>query len=101
VLATPCVAEQAQMLSQRRPSGLALAPRRYEALMFLATHSDASNREIAAAIGISDDGQTSRLLARMQDLGLIHNRTLYNNGAPNAWRLTADGRRLVQALEGA
>jgi hypothetical protein len=35
----------------------------------------------------------------MEDLGLIHNRNPYNHGAPNAWQLTADGRRLVQSLE--
>jgi DNA-binding MarR family transcriptional regulator len=89
------------MVSKPHPPGLALAPRRYEALMYLASRSDASNREIAAAIGIGDDGQASRLLARMEDLGLIHNRTPYNDGAANAWELTADGRRLVQALENA
>jgi DNA-binding MarR family transcriptional regulator len=67
--------------------------------MYLATHSNASNREIARAIGISDEAQASRLLARTEDLGLIENRTQYNHGAPNAWQLTAGGRRLVQALE--
>jgi DNA-binding MarR family transcriptional regulator len=87
------------MVSEPHPPGLALAPRRYEALMYLATHSNASNREIADAIGVNDQGQSSRLLARMEDIGLIHNRSAYNQGAPNAWELTADGRRLVQALE--
>ncbi|HEV2924437.1 MAG TPA: helix-turn-helix domain-containing protein [Solirubrobacteraceae bacterium] len=86
-------------MNTRRPPGLALAPRRYEALMYLANHVEASNRDIAAAIGISDDGQASRLLARMEELGLIRNRNPYNHGAPNAWQLTADGRRLVRALE--
>jgi DNA-binding MarR family transcriptional regulator len=80
---------------------LALAPRRYEALVYLARHSDASNREIADAIGMSDQAQASRLLARMEDLGLIDNPTHYNHGTPNAWRLTPDGRRLVAALESA
>ena len=67
--------------------------------MYLATHSNVSNSEIADGIGINDQAQTSRLLARMEDLGLIHNRTPYNDGTPNAWLLTADGRRLVQAVE--
>ena len=69
--------------------------------MYLSTHPHASNREIASAIGIGDEAQASRLLARMQDLGLIHNRTVYNHGAPNAWGLTADGRRLAVAIESA
>jgi DNA-binding MarR family transcriptional regulator len=76
-----------------------LAPRRHEALTFLLTHPDASNREIAAGIGITDEAQASRLLARMEDLGLVRNRNHYNHGAPNAWQLTADGRRLLHALE--
>jgi len=67
--------------------------------MYLATHSHASNREIADAIGITDQAQASRILARMEDLGLIHNRSQYNDGAPNAWQLTADGRRLADALQ--
>jgi DNA-binding MarR family transcriptional regulator len=88
-------------LSPAVPAGLAHAPRRYDALMYLAAHSNASNRNIAAAIGMNDEAQASRLLARMEDLGLIHNRGQYNHGAPNAWQLTADGRRLVHALENA
>jgi DNA-binding IclR family transcriptional regulator len=68
--------------------------------MYLATHSNASNREVADAIGMNDEAQASRLLARMEDLGLIHNRVEYL-GEPNAWQLTADGRRLVNALENA
>jgi DNA-binding MarR family transcriptional regulator len=76
-----------------------LAPRRHEALMFLLTHPDASNREIAAGAGITDQAQASRLLARMEDLGLIRNRNPDNHGAANAWQLTADGRRLLHALD--
>ncbi|HWX98121.1 MAG TPA: MarR family winged helix-turn-helix transcriptional regulator [Solirubrobacteraceae bacterium] len=67
--------------------------------MYLANHSNASNRDISSAIGMSDQAQTSRMLSRMEDLGLIHNRAPYNHGAPNCWRLTADGRGLVQTLE--
>jgi hypothetical protein len=49
------------MMSEPRPPGLALAPRRHEALMYLATHANASNREIADAISISDQAQASHL----------------------------------------
>jgi DNA-binding MarR family transcriptional regulator len=99
--AHPLSAPERSALSSSRPAGLALAPRRYDALMYLATHSNVSNREVAAAIGIGDQAQASRLLARMRELGLIDNRSRYNDGAPNAWQLTADGRRLVHALENA
>jgi hypothetical protein len=43
----------------------------------------------------------SRLLARMQDLGLVINHAQPgDHGGPNAWRLTADGERLLAALIG-
>jgi predicted transcriptional regulator len=80
---------------------LRLAPRRTLALIHIATHPDASNREIAAGIGVEDDAQISRLLARMQDLGLVLNHAqAHNHGGPNAWQLTPDGRLLVSALKG-
>lgn len=67
-------------------------------LMVIAEHPDASNRQIAAGAGITDQGQVSKLLARLEHLGLIYNRGLGPvKGAPNAWQLTARGR----AVEGA
>jgi hypothetical protein len=45
------------------------APRKTAALLHIATHPGASNRAIAAGIGIADEAQISRLLALMQDLG--------------------------------
>jgi AcrR family transcriptional regulator len=67
-------------------------------LMVIAASPDASNRQIATGAGISDQGQVSKLLARLEHLGLIYNRGLGPvKGAPNAWQLTARGR----AVEGA
>ncbi len=67
-------------------------------LMVIAASPDASNRQIASGAGISDQGQVSKLLARLEHLGLIYNRGLGPvKGAPNAWQLTARGR----AVEGA
>jgi hypothetical protein len=81
---------------------LRLAPVRTRALLHIATHPYASNRGIAAGIGIGSDAQISRLLARMQDLGLVVNHAQpENHGGANAWQLTVDGRRLVRALKGA
>jgi DNA-binding MarR family transcriptional regulator len=87
------------MLNERPGRASVIAPRRHETLVFLLTHPDASNREIAAGLGIMDEAQASRLLARMEDLGLIRNRNPYTPGAANSWQLTADGRRLLHALE--
>jgi DNA-binding MarR family transcriptional regulator len=90
------------MVSKPRAQWLQLAPRRRKALLHLAAYPYASNREIGSAIGISDDAQVSRMLARMQDLGLALNcRRAHDRGRPNAWQLTDEGRRMVEALEGA
>jgi AcrR family transcriptional regulator/DNA-binding MarR family transcriptional regulator len=58
--------------------------------------SNPSNREVAHAAGVKDQAQISRLLARLQDHGL-----LVNTGGPiksaKAWRLTTRGEELLQA----
>jgi AcrR family transcriptional regulator len=59
-----------------------------------------SNREIAAAAGLTDEGQASRLLSRLKRQGLIENVGLgHTYGESNAWLLTAEGRR-VSAMIG-
>jgi AcrR family transcriptional regulator len=68
-------------------------------LMVIAARPDASNRQIASEAGISDQGQVSKLLARLEHLGLIYNRGIGPiKGAPNAWQLTARGRHFEQAV---
>jgi AcrR family transcriptional regulator len=56
-----------------------------------------SNREVSDAAEISDQGQISKLLARLEGLGLLANAGGQTQGIPNAWRLTADGERVVRA----
>lgn len=68
-------------------------------LMTIAEHPDASNRLVASEAGIGDQGQVSKLLARLEHLGLVHNRGIGPvKGAPNAWQLTARGRHVEQAI---
>ena len=68
-------------------------------LMVIASYPDASNRKIASEAGISDQGQVSKLLARLEHLGLVYNRGIGPvKGAPNAWQLTARGRHVEQAI---
>jgi AcrR family transcriptional regulator len=51
-----------------------------------------SNRQVADGAGITDQGQMSKLLGRLQGLGLVENKGAgAPKGAPNAWRLTARG----------
>jgi len=66
----------------------------------------ASNRAVAERAGISDQGQTSKLLARLQGLGLIENGEPARRegarfkGEANRWALTARGAQLVEAVDG-
>jgi AcrR family transcriptional regulator len=59
----------------------------------IAEHPGSSNREAGECAGISDPGQVSKLLARLERLGLLANRTGGGRvmGEPNAWSLTAKG----------
>jgi DNA-binding MarR family transcriptional regulator len=68
-------------------------------LIAIASTPGASNREIATAAGIQDQGQVSKLLTRLEHLGLIHNQGVGpTKGAPNAWTLTPKGQRIEQAI---
>ncbi len=68
-------------------------------LMTIASNPDASNRKIATEAGIGDQGQVSKLLARLEHLGLIHNTGVGPaKGAPNAWALTPRGKQVEQAI---
>lgn len=59
---------------------------------------NASNREVADGAGIVDQGQISKLLARLEGLGLIENvDRVQGKGAPNEWCLTERGRRVERA----
>lgn len=58
-----------------------------------------SNNDICWATGDTNKGQMSRLLQRLDRLGLIENVSNNGNGqgGSNAWRLTARGRALARA----
>jgi AcrR family transcriptional regulator len=59
----------------------------------------ASNRAVAERAGIHDPGQVSKLLARLERLGLLVNTGEgHAKGEPNAWSLTPTGLRVVQRL---
>jgi DNA-binding MarR family transcriptional regulator len=58
-----------------------------------------SNKQAAAAAGITDQGQISRLLARLSGLELIENGGSGQiAGHANAWQLTPAGRELQREL---
>ena len=62
-------------------------------------HPGASNREIADSAGVSDPGQTSKLLRRLEGLGLLENDGVgHAQGERNEWKLTPLGRQVAQRL---
>jgi AcrR family transcriptional regulator len=68
-------------------------------LTMIASDPGASNRHIADRAGIADEGQTSRLLRRLQSCDLIENRGEgHAKGEPNAWALTERGEAIQAAI---
>jgi DNA-binding IclR family transcriptional regulator len=68
-------------------------------LSAIAANPGASNRAVAAAAGILDEGQASKLLKRLAGLGLIENMAQDREpGEANAWRLTARGVEVERTL---
>ena len=66
----------------------------------IAEYPGASNRQVGDHAGISDPGQVSKLLARLERLGLLANRTGGGRvlGEPNAWSLTAKGEMVARNI---
>ncbi len=59
-----------------------------------------SNRLVADNAGITDQGQVSKLLARLQRLGLLVNTGEgHSRGERNAWQLTLLGERVTRQLD--
>jgi AcrR family transcriptional regulator/DNA-binding MarR family transcriptional regulator len=59
-----------------------------------------SNREVSEVIGLSDQGQISRMLKRLQTQGLIENAQGQSHRQARAWRLTRDGEAVIDAHRG-
>jgi AcrR family transcriptional regulator len=58
-----------------------------------------SNRLVAEHAGVADQGQISKLLGRLQRIGLVENASRgHTKGEPNAWRLTQLGEQVTQRL---
>jgi AcrR family transcriptional regulator/DNA-binding MarR family transcriptional regulator len=68
-------------------------------LEVIAEHAGVSNRIVAELAGVTDQGQISKLLARLERLGLIENTGEgHARGERNAWALTLTGRRVTQSI---
>ncbi len=61
--------------------------------------SDPSNRQVGEYAEIADAGQVSKLLRRLEGLGLLANGGAgHSKGEPNAWRLTDKGELVARSI---
>jgi DNA-binding MarR family transcriptional regulator len=71
--------------------------RTFTVLSVIAERPGLNNREVADRAGVSDQGQISRLLWRLEDQGLVQNTGGREQGTPKAWSLTTLGEQALQA----
>lgn len=82
-----------------KEAGMRLTYRTVRVLGAIVDNPEASNRAIGEAAGIEDQGQASKLLGRLQRIGLVANTGLGpGQGAPNSWSLTDRGRQVIQTI---
>ncbi len=82
-----------------RELGIRLTYRTVMVLMAVAAHPGSSNRAVGDEAGISDQGQISKLLRRLEGLGLIEIAGEEPaKGAPNAWTLTSRGESVMRVI---
>jgi hypothetical protein len=69
-------------------------------LATIAERPGSSSKAIALEAGIADEGQTSKLLARLRRYGLIEDTSADGpaKGLPRAWTLTERGEGILQAV---
>ncbi len=82
-----------------RELDMRLTYRTIRVLAAIAANPEASNRKVAETAGVADQGQISKLLSRLEHLGLIRNIGEGSaKGEPNSWTLTAIGREVEHAI---
>ena len=90
--------------AERRPLvssgfGFRMTYRTMRVLVAIGERPGLSNLEVAERAGVLDQGQISKLLARLGRLGLVENTGEgASRGAANAWRLTREGMDLRRAV---
>ncbi len=90
------------LAARRDPLGevrMRLTYRTAQVLECIAGEPGISNRVVAERAGVSDQGQISKLLARLERLGLLANTGEgHAKGEPNAWTLTALGLEVARRV---
>ncbi len=95
----PPVSGRARAEDPLRELPMRLTYRTARVLQTAARHPGTSNRLIGEGAGLTDQGQVSKLLARLQRLGLLANTGKGQaRGEANAWQLTPLGERVTEQL---
>lgn len=107
-LARPAPAQGERAERRARPSGgrlpelpMRLTYRTVRVIAALAETPGASNRQVGDAADVTDQGQISKLLRRLQRLGLVVNaEDGAARGTANAWELTDGGWKVHETIAG-
>jgi AcrR family transcriptional regulator/DNA-binding MarR family transcriptional regulator len=76
-----------------------LTYRTMRVLECVASEPGASNRRLSLLAGVPDQGQMSKLLSRLERLGLLANVRDYDvRGEANVWQLTPQGLQVTQTI---
>ncbi len=82
-----------------RDLDMRLTYRTVRVLLAIASQPGASNRQVADAAEVTDQGQISKLLARLEHLGLTENHGAgAARGGPNVWHLTPRGQKIQHII---
>lgn len=82
-----------------RDAGMRLTYRTLRVLSAIAQQPGSSNKALAAQAHVADQGQISKLLARLERIGLVANDGGgHARGEANAWALTAAGEQIANSL---
>jgi AcrR family transcriptional regulator/DNA-binding MarR family transcriptional regulator len=102
VAVEPPAARSAPAADPLQGLGMRLTYRTVRVLLAVAAEPGASNRVAGRLAGVEDQGQISKLLRRLERLGLVENAGGPSGpggrAAANAWTLTAKGRDLHDTL---
>lgn len=92
--------DEAPLLSDPfKDAGMRLTYRTTRVLDVIADSPGSSNRKIGELAGIGDQGQVSKLLSRLERVGMVANDGEgAGRGEPNSWSLTVAGRQLIRNL---
>jgi AcrR family transcriptional regulator len=91
--------ERTQSVDPFKGAGMRLTYRTVRVLIAIAEHPGSSNRVIGETAEIKDQGQISKLLGRLERIGVVQNTPPHQGkGAPNSWALTPSGRQVTESI---